>query len=57
MSILFCASLAIADGVELKNGQGVEGTLKQLSLTSVSIEVGGQVITFESSKVRAIYFG
>lgn len=57
VSILSCASFAIADVVELKTGQRVEGTLKKLSLSSASIEVGGQLITFESGKIRAIYFG
>ena len=46
-----------ADVVELKTGQRVEGTLKQATPASVSIEVGGQTITFEGDKVRAIYFG
>jgi hypothetical protein len=55
--ILLRAGLAPADVVELKNGQRVEGTLKQLSLTSVSIEVGGQVIILDSTKVRTIHFG
>lgn len=50
-------SVAHADVVELKTGQRVEGTLKQATPASVSVEVGGQTITFEGEKVRAIYFG
>ena len=46
-----------ADVVELKTGRRVEGTLKQATPASVSIEVGGQTITFTGDKVRAIYFG
>lgn len=48
---------AIADVVELKTGQRVEGRFKQATPASVSIEVGGQTITFTHDKVRAIYFG
>lgn len=51
------AAPAFADVVELKTGQRVEGALKQATPASVSIEVGGQTITFEGDKVRAIYFG
>jgi hypothetical protein len=46
-----------ADVVELKTGQRVEGTLKQTTPASVSIDVGGRTITFTGDKVRAIYFG
>jgi hypothetical protein len=48
---------AVADVIELKTGQRVEGALKQATPASVSVEVGGQMITFEGEKVRAIYFG
>jgi hypothetical protein len=51
------ATAASADVVELKTGQRVEGSLKQATPASVSIEIGGQVVTFEGEKVRAIYFG
>ena len=50
-------SLGLADVVELKNGQRVEGALKSATPASISVEVGGQTITFEGDKVRAIYFG
>lgn len=48
---------AVADVIELRTGQRVEGTLKQATPVSVSVEVAGQTITFEGEKVRAIYFG
>ena len=54
---LFISNPAHADVIELKTGQRVEGTLKQATSASVSVEVGGQTITFEGDKVRAIYFG
>lgn len=55
--LALCASLASADIIELNTGQRVEGTFKQLSLTSVSIEIGGQTIRFEIGKIRALFFG
>lgn len=61
--LILAASFALApvdvhaDVIELKTGQRVEGTLKQATPASVSVEVGGQTITFEGEKVRAIYFG
>jgi hypothetical protein len=61
-SILFATlflgtSLSWADVVELKTGQRVEGSFKQATSEGVVIEVGGQAITFELERVRAIYFG
>ena len=50
-------AIALADVVELTTGQRVEGTFQQATPRGVSIEVGGQTITFEQEKVRAIYFG
>jgi len=50
-------SIAFADVVELKNGQRVEGTMKQADQTSVSVEVGGQTVTFKAEQVRAIFYG
>jgi hypothetical protein len=55
--LLLVASQASADVIELKTGQRVEGSFKQATSGKVSIEVGGQTITFEQEKVRAIYFG
>ena len=54
---LFVSGPALADVVELKTGQRVEGTLKQADQTSVSVEVGGQVVTFKAEQVRAVYYG
>ncbi len=54
---LLVAPPAFADVIELKTGQRVEGTLKTATPASVTVEVGGQAITFEGDKVRAIYFG
>ncbi len=54
---LFAAAVALADVVELKTGERVEGTFKQGNQTRIMIQVGGQTITFERAKVRAIYFG
>ena len=45
-----------ADVVELKSGARLEGTLKQATPAGVVIEVGGETITIEPEKVRAIYF-
>lgn len=54
---LSVSSAAFADVVELKTGQRVEGALKQATRAGVSIEAGGQVMTFPAQKVRAIYYG
>lgn len=60
-AIILLWALAVApswaDVVELKTGQRVEGNFKQATPAGVVIEVGGQTITFEQEKVRAIYFG
>ncbi|MEQ1946905.1 MAG: hypothetical protein ABL995_06940 [Bryobacteraceae bacterium] len=48
---------ARADTIELRNGQKVEGILKQTINGNVVVEVAGQSITFAVDKVRAIYFG
>jgi len=54
---LMAVAPSLADVVELKTGQRVEGTFKQATPSGIVIEVGGQIITFEQEKVRAIYFG
>ena len=46
-----------ADVVELRGGERVEGALKEATPASVVIDVAGQSIRFDVSKVRAIYFG
>ena len=48
---------ASADMVELRGGERVEGALKEATPASVVIDVAGQSIRFDASKVRAIYFG
>ena len=50
-------SLLLADVVELKTGERLEGTFKQANAAGVVIEVGGQAINMPLEKVRAIYFG
>src|ERR1035437_1006128 len=54
---IFSSASAVADVVELKTGQRVEGVFKEATTRGVSVEVGGQIITFAPDKVRAIYFG
>lgn len=51
------ATMALADTIELKTGEKIEGTLKQSGSNETAIEIGGQVITFTLDKVRAIYPG
>jgi hypothetical protein len=55
--LLLSPSTCWSDVVELKTGQRVEGTFRGANSDSVTIEVGGQAITFEREKVRAIYLG
>jgi hypothetical protein len=46
-----------ADVVELRGGERIEGVLKEATPAAVIIEVAGQSIRFEATKVRAIYYG
>lgn len=55
--VLIPGPMVSADMIELKTGERVEGTLKHTTNTEVAIEVGGQTITFDRTRVRAIYFG
>ena len=55
--VLMLASAALADVVQLQDGDQITGTFSEASAGIVSIEVGGQVIHFAQDKVRAIYFG
>ena len=48
--------VSFADVIELKTGVRLLGTLKQATSAGVVIEVGGERITIEPEKVRAIYF-
>ena len=59
LPMLFILSIGAswADVVELRTGERVEGTFKQATPAGVMIEVGGQTLTFEQERVRAIYFG
>jgi hypothetical protein len=57
MLVGFSAAAAHADVVELKNGQRIEGALKQADQATVTVEVGGQIVTFKAEQVRAIYYG
>lgn len=50
-------STAVADVVELKTGQRVEGTFEGANESAVRIEIGGQTVSFNREQVRAIYFG
>jgi hypothetical protein len=47
---------AVAEVIELNGGDWVEGRLKEVTPSSVVVEVGGQTITFPSDRVAAIYF-
>ena len=49
--------VASADVLELSGGERVEGALKEATPAGVVIDVAGQSIRFDVSKVRAIYFG
>jgi hypothetical protein len=57
IALVLAAVPALADVVELKTGQRVEGTLKQADQATVTIEVGGQAIIFKAEQVRAMYYG
>jgi hypothetical protein len=46
-----------ADVVELKAGQRVDGVVKSISAKNVVIEVDGQAVSFERTKVGVIYLG
>jgi hypothetical protein len=56
-AVVSLSSSVLADVIELKTGQRVEGTFKEATASNVTIEVGGQTITFERGRVRAIHFG
>jgi hypothetical protein len=50
-------SSSLADVVELKTGERLQGTFRQATSAGVVIEVGGESINMPLAKVRAIYFG
>ena len=43
--------------MDLKTGERIEGTLKQATPVSVSVEVAAETITVDGRNVQAIYFG
>lgn len=47
----------LADTLELKTGERMDGTFKQAGAAGVVIEVAGQPLTVPLEKVKAIYFG
>ncbi len=55
--LVLCCHPVWADVIEMTSGERVEGVLKEATPAGVLIEVAGQSIRFEVSKVRAIYFG
>jgi hypothetical protein len=57
LTAFFGCFSALADTIELKTGERIEGTFKQANMASAVIEVGGQSITVPLEKVRAIFFG
>jgi hypothetical protein len=57
MLVGFLAASAYAAVIELKNGQRTEGSLKQADQSTVTVEIGGQLVTFKTEQVRAIYYG
>jgi hypothetical protein len=46
-----------ADVVELKGGERIEGSFKSANAKGVSVEVGGQIVVIDRSRVSAIYLG
>jgi hypothetical protein len=56
-AILILASQAIADVVELTTGERIEGVAAQATLEKVTIEVGGQTLSFDRGKVRTLHLG
>lgn len=55
--LLTVSHTASADVIELKTGERVEGASAQVGAQRVTIVVGGQTLTFDREKVRAIYLG
>jgi hypothetical protein len=53
--LLLLAGQAVADTVELRTGQRIDGVVKQVTTDSVVVEAGGQTTTFGRDTVRAIY--
>ena len=51
---LILVQLSGADVLELTTGERVEGVGAQATADRITIEVGGQTLSFERTKVRAL---
>ncbi len=54
--MLVCGPL-VAETIELKTGERIDGKLKQVTAAGAVIEIEGSAVTFPIAKLRAIYFG
>ena len=52
-----CAQNLLADTLETRSGEKIEGTFKSATATEVIFEVAGASLAVERSKVSAIYLG
>ena len=50
------AAATAAEVVELRDGRRIEGRLRQATSTAVTIDTGGQLLTFPADQVRAVYY-
>ena len=57
LALLASSVPVLADVVELKTGERIEGAFKQALGGKVTISVAGQLITLDQAKVAAVYFG
>ena len=57
VSVAMLPMAAAADMLELRTGERIEGSVVQVSTTTVSVETGGRTLSFARTQVRAIYFG
>ena len=57
LTVLMSTLPCVAEVLELKTGQRIEGTLKSVTLSDVVLDVAGQSLTLPREKVAAIYFG
>lgn len=55
--LILVGGVLLADTLELKTGERMDGTFKQATAAGVVIEVAGQAITIPLAKVKAIHFG
>lgn len=54
---LLVAASGLADSVELKSGERIDGVFKRADSSGVVVEVAGQQVTIAIDKVRLIRFG